>query len=79
MMAAALRAVLREKGPDGRPNREAIAQKVFALALSGNLDAIKLCFDRIDGPVSMVVPEPTGSGQVVPFNVTIDRPSERAS
>jgi hypothetical protein len=78
-LSTALTLILRAKGPDGQPNRDAIAQRLVAMALSGNLDAIKLIFDRIEGPVSAVVPDTNPRGQVVPFNVTIDRPSERAS
>jgi hypothetical protein len=40
---------LLEKGPDGRPNVEAINDEVLALALSGERWAIELCFDRLEG------------------------------
>jgi len=44
-----LRRKLLEKGPDGRPNVEAINDEVLALALSGERWAIELCFDRLEG------------------------------
>lgn len=46
-----IRAVLREKGPEGIANRKLVAQKLVALALDGNMDAIKVVLDRVDGKV----------------------------
>lgn len=46
-----MRTALRSKGEDGRTNRKAIAEKVIAMALNGNTEAIKLVFERIDGKV----------------------------
>ncbi len=50
-MAEQLRSLLRQKGPDGTPNRSAIAQALVDKALSGNLEAIQMIFERIDGKV----------------------------
>ena len=48
-MAAVLRSALGEKRPDGRDGYEVVAAVLVALALAGDLDAIELVFDRIDG------------------------------
>ena len=32
-----------------RTNAEALADKLFDLALSGNVEALKICFDRLEG------------------------------
>jgi phage I-like protein len=49
-MADALRTVL-NKSKDGKQNKRALAEKVVEMALSGNTEAIKLVFDRMDGKV----------------------------
>jgi len=53
-MANALRAALREKTPDGETKRRAIACKLADMALAGDLDAIKLIYERMDGKVPEV-------------------------
>jgi len=42
-------------GPDGRPNREIVADTLIALARAGEMDAIKVVFDRLDGKVATPV------------------------
>lgn len=66
-MADALRAVLRGKGSDGRPNRRAIAEKLISMARDGDMDAIKLIFERIDGKVA----ESVHLGGVVEFTLML--------
>ena len=50
-MTDALRAVLRERGADGRPNRIGIAKKIIDKALSGDTWAINYVFERVEGKV----------------------------
>lgn len=47
-MADALRTVL-NKSQDGKQNKRAVAEKLVEMARSGNVEAMKLVFDRIDG------------------------------
>lgn len=54
-MADTLRRVLARKGEDGKANKQAIAEKIIELARAGDLDAIKLIFERIDGKVAEAV------------------------
>ena len=49
-MADALRTVL-NKSEDGRQNKRAVAEKLVEMARSGNLEAMKLLFERVDGKV----------------------------
>lgn len=37
------------KGPDGKPNMEAITDKVMQLALAGERWAVELIYDRLEG------------------------------
>ena len=41
--------VLKEKGPDGIENRRAIVRKLVEVARDGNLEAIKILLERVDG------------------------------
>jgi hypothetical protein len=50
-MSDALSTVLRAKGPDGTQNKKAIAEKLVEMARRGDMDAIKLVFERVDGKV----------------------------
>lgn len=50
-MADALRTVLRSKGEDGKQNKKAVAEKVVEMARAGNVEAIKMVFERVDGKV----------------------------
>jgi hypothetical protein len=56
-----LKRVLEEKDEAGLPNHTAIARKLVAMALGGDLEAIKTVFDRIDGKVPQPV-EHAGEG-----------------
>jgi hypothetical protein len=42
---------LRVKGPDGVPYRRRIARKLVELADQGNIEAIKILLERVDGKV----------------------------
>ena len=42
---------LKDKTPDGKKNADAVAEQLISLALSGDLDAIKVILDRVDGKV----------------------------
>ena len=54
-LTPALRSILGKKAPDGvMTNRRAIAEKLVEIALDGDIQAIKLIFERVDGKV----PEP---------------------
>lgn len=44
-----LRKALAKKGPDGLTHRAAVVNQLIALARAGDLDAIKVIFDRTDG------------------------------
>jgi len=48
-LADELRKVLNRKGPDGKKNNVAIAEKLVELARSGEVKAIREIFDRVDG------------------------------
>lgn len=47
-MADALRTVL-NKSKDGKQNKRAVAEKLVEMARDGNVEAMKIVFDRIDG------------------------------
>lgn len=54
-LTAAIEKILRQKGPDGRPNKELFAERAFELALEGNVAAIGLILNYVDGkPVQQV-------------------------
>lgn len=44
-----LEKLLRGRGPEGEAERRTVARKLIELAKAGNLEAIKYCFDRMDG------------------------------
>ena len=46
-----MRRLLRQRGPDRKRNAQNVAQALLDKACDGNLDAIKLVLDRIDGPL----------------------------
>ena len=50
-LTTAIRQCLRKKGPDGIVYRRRIAQKLVELADAGNVEAIRILLDRIDGKV----------------------------
>jgi hypothetical protein len=50
-LTGALRLALRQKAHGGQTHLELIALKLLAMAEDGNLEAIKLAFERIDGKV----------------------------
>jgi hypothetical protein len=52
VLTRALRQKLEEtesNAPGTRTNAEALADKLFRLALAGNVEALKICFDRLEG------------------------------
>jgi len=52
VLTRALRSKLEELEsgePGARTNAEALADRLFDLALSGNVEALKICFDRLEG------------------------------
>ncbi len=49
-MADALRTVP-NKTQDGKQNKRAVAEKLVEMARGGNLEAMKLLFERVDGKV----------------------------
>jgi hypothetical protein len=61
-MAPALRALLaRHADPDGKTNRDLVLEALLQAAVAGDVQAMKVIFERIDGKV----PEPievTGAG-----------------
>ncbi len=50
-LADLLRAALSHKGEDGKTLRQSMMQKLTTMAVSGDLDAIKVVLERIDGKV----------------------------
>ena len=73
----ALQAVLKAKAEDsGRPVKTLVAEKLVELALAGNLEAIKLCFEYTDGkPAQPVdVGGPGGGPLQVVIRTVDDRP-----
>lgn len=40
---------LESDAPDARTKAEVLADKLYELALSGNVEAMKMCFDRMEG------------------------------
>ena len=49
-MTDALRTAL-NKSEDGKQNKRAIAEKLVELARGGNVEAMKMVFERVDGKV----------------------------
>jgi hypothetical protein len=63
-LAPAIRRELRRRDPlRGVVNKTAIAQVLVAKAVGGDLDAIRMVLDRVDGRVPSAV-EWSGSGQI---------------
>ena len=54
-LAGALRYVLRQKDPDGVKRITKVALAVYNLALAGNIEAMKLIFERTDGKVMQAI------------------------
>lgn len=53
LLGPVLRRVLEEAGAKtGQPNYELVARKLVTLAIAGELDAIKVVLDRVDGRVT---------------------------
>ena len=46
-----LRKVLRQRGPEGKRNAMGVAQALVDAAKSGDINALKLVLDRVDGPM----------------------------
>lgn len=68
VLSAALRKKLEEFDPraDGaQTNAERIAERVVALAVEGNLEAVKICLDRLEGRPRQSVTVTTGSRERV--------------
>ena len=51
-MTARLRRYFNGRDKDGRPRAERLAQKIAELALSGDIQAIRLVLDRMEGKVT---------------------------
>lgn len=49
-MADAIRTAL-NKSADGKQNKRAIAEKLVEMARDGNIEAMKVVFERVDGKV----------------------------
>jgi hypothetical protein len=74
-----LETALAEKGADGLPKRKALMQVLVNMGLSGDLDAIKVLLDRVDGKV-IDRQEITGrDGQPIEFNNAGLSDTERAA
>jgi hypothetical protein len=68
-IAPALRTLLREKDPvTGATNALAIADALFKKARAGDIEAIKVVLDRIDGKLSSVT-EITGGQDAIRIEV----------
>lgn len=66
----ALRMAVKEAMQDGTPKLRALADKTVALALDGDMQAIKEIGDRLDGkPAQAIVGDPDGGG----FTINIMR------
>ena len=50
-----LRAQMDALAPDGRPYREHVTQTLMGLVIAGNMDAMKLVFERLEGKVATIV------------------------
>lgn len=50
-----LRRLLAERGPTGETNRLLLMRKVLELAMAGDMQAIKLVYERVDGPIPVQV------------------------
>ena len=70
-MTDILRRQLKAKGPDGKPNKEAIVEKIIALANEGVKWAAELCFDRIDGKVTQTLEHTGADGAPIAFTLVL--------
>jgi len=61
-LVVALRAALRQERPSGEDGYRAVVARLVDLAIAGDLDAIRLIFDRIDGRVPQAVALTGGEG-----------------
>lgn len=67
---------LKDKTPDGRKNADAVAEQLISLALSGDLDAIKVILDRVDGKVAERLEHSGPDGGDIVFTLQIDHPTD---
>lgn len=74
-LTPALRAVLGKTAPDGATtNRRALAEKLVEIALAGDIQAIKLIFERVDGKVPEPLEVSGKDGEAITFSLILDRP-----
>lgn len=74
-LTPALRAILGKKAPDGETtNRQAVAKMLVDLALAGDIQAIKLIFERVDGKVPEPLEVSGKDGESITFTIALDRP-----
>lgn len=74
-MADALRVAL-SKSTDGKQNKRAIAEKLVEMARDGNIEAMKIVFERTDGKVPQTnVVQGDEDGGPVTVRVVYDEPS----
>lgn len=71
-----LRSKLATKGPGGKPNMEAITDKVMRLALAGERWAVELIYDRLEGRPAQAL-ELTGD-KTRPLHIIYAKGSEEA-
>lgn len=67
-LAPCLRALLRQKDETGVTNAAAIADALLKKAKSGDIEAIKVVFDRVDGKLTNVT-ELTGGEDAIRIEV----------
>jgi Family of unknown function (DUF5681) len=76
-LAPALRRLLRRRDPaTGKQNKLLVAEALLARALSGEVDAIREVFNRVDGPLNLPV-EHSGDARVRFEVVYVDEASPR--
>jgi len=75
-LAELLETALKAKGEDGIPKRKAVIDTLIRLALSGDLDAIKVILDRVDGKVVERLEHSGPEGGDIVFTLQIDHPTD---
>ena len=74
-----LRKKLAAKGPDGKPNIEAITKKVMELALNGERWAVELIWDRIEGKPAQALQLTGADGQRLAFTLDLGEKDDDSS
>lgn len=70
-LADLLATALKAKGDDGIPKRKAVIDTLIKLALAGDLDAIKVILDRVDGKVVERLEHSGPDGGAIPIREMI--------